>query len=142
VAVARPVQVTFDSADPHRLAAWWSSLLGYEIEDNHEVVSQMLEDGVIGENEVVPIGGRLFFADAAAARDPEGRGPRLYFERVPEPKTVKNRMHIDVPVGAAALDDEVDRVVGMGAQLVEFRSHPGERWAVLRDPEGNEFCLQ
>jgi glyoxalase superfamily protein len=136
------VQVTFDAADPHRLAAWWADLLGYAVEDNHEVVSGLLESGVVTDADVVEIDGRRFFADAAAATDPDGEGPRLLFQRVPEGKTAKNRVHLDVPLGQAHLDDEVRRLEGLGATFREFGSHPGHRWAVMQDPEGNEFCLQ
>ncbi len=90
---------------------------------------------------VVRIDGRLAFADAVAACDPDGSGSRLYFQRVPEAKEAKNRMHLDIPVDPAALDAEVARFEASGATLVGFDSHPGHRWAVMRDPEGNEFCL-
>ena len=51
-------------------------------------------------------------------------------------------MHLDVPISGEMLDDAVTRLVGRGAQFIEFGEHPGHRWAVMRDPEGNEFCLQ
>jgi Glyoxalase-like domain len=140
--MSRRVQVTFDAGDPHRLAAWWCDLLGYEIEAADELVSRLLQSGVVGEPDVVRIDGRLFFADAVAAFDPEGAGPRFLFQRVPEQKVAKNRMHLDVPISGEMLDDAVTRLVGRGAQFIEFGEHPGHRWAVLRDPEGNEFCLQ
>ena len=60
---------------------------------------------------------------------------------MPETKTVKNRVHLDVPVVPERLEQEVDQWVETGARLVEYRSHPGHRWAVMHDPEGNEFCL-
>jgi predicted enzyme related to lactoylglutathione lyase len=60
---------------------------------------------------------------------------------LPEPKMGKNRLHLDVPVGPEDLDGEVVRLTAAGASLVEVRSHPGHRWAVMQDPEGNEFCL-
>ncbi|MDP9332679.1 MAG: VOC family protein [Actinomycetota bacterium] len=140
--MTRHVQVTFDAVDPHRLAAWWCDLLGYEIESGDEIVSQLLQSGVVGESDVLRIDGRLFFADALAAVDPEGNGPRFYFQRVPEQKIAKNRVHLDVPIDGEMLDDAVTRLVGRGAQFIEFGEHPGHRWAVMRDPEGNEFCLQ
>ena len=92
----RGIQVTFDASVVHELARWWADLLDYEIEDCHDLVSRLLADGVIGDSEVVHIEDRLFFADAVAARDPSGRGPRMYFQQVPEPKQVKNRVHLDV----------------------------------------------
>jgi predicted enzyme related to lactoylglutathione lyase len=56
-------------------------------------------------------------------------------------RTSSDRVHLDIPVRQEELDDEVQRVTRAGAGFVEFRSHPGHRWAVMQDPEGNEFCL-
>ena len=89
--------------------------------------------------------------DRSAVSDPDGVGPRLFFQRVPEGKVVKNRLHLDVRAapgarGAermAALEAECARLVALGAERVE-RHEPGDLGAghiVLRDPEGNEFCL-
>lgn len=139
--MAANVQVTFDAQDPHALARWWAERLGYEVEDGHEMIRRLLDDGVVGGDDVVEVDGRLHFADAVAASDPDGRAPRLYFQRVPETKTAKNRLHLDVTVPQERLDAEVEQWTGAGAGLIEFRSHPGHRWAVLTDPEGNEFCL-
>jgi Glyoxalase-like domain len=135
------VQVTFDAADPHMLARWWADLLSYQVEDSHNLVTRLLADGAVTDAEVVSIEDRLFLADAVAASDPTGRGPRLFFQRVPEPKSAKNRVHLDVPVEAGRLDDEVQRLVAAGASLTGYNAYPGHRSAVMRDPEGNEFCL-
>lgn len=139
--MTRGIQITFDAAEPHRLAAWWAELLDYEVEDGHDLVSQLLADGVVGDDDVVEIDGRLQFAEAVAAADPTGAGPRLFFQRVPEAKAAKNRVHLDVPVDPEDLEAEVARLTGTGATFVEYGSHPGHRWAVMQDPEGNEFCL-
>jgi uncharacterized glyoxalase superfamily protein PhnB len=139
--MARTVQVTFDATDAHALASWWADLLGYEIEDVHDRVQSLLDQGIVAEADVVRVDGRLFFAGVATARDPEGAGPRLYVQTVPEPKTAKNRVHLDVTVRQEELDAAVERVIANGATLVEFREHPGQRWAVMQDPDGNEFCL-
>jgi hypothetical protein len=139
--MGRGIQITFDAADPHTLARWWAGLLGYEVQDTHDLVTQLLGDGVITDDDTVRIDGRLAFADATAANDPAGAGPRFYFQRVPEEKTAKNRVHVDLPVDQDQLDAEVERVRASGATLVGFDSQPGHRWAVLQDPEGNEFCL-
>jgi hypothetical protein len=139
--MARSVQVTFDAADPHRLARWWADLLHYQVEDSHDLVTRLLASGAVAETETVRIDGRLFLAGAVAASDPKGSGPRLFFQRVPEPKSAKNRVHLDVPVEAGQLDDEVRRVVASGASLTGYNTYPGHRSAVMRDPEGNEFCL-
>jgi catechol 2,3-dioxygenase-like lactoylglutathione lyase family enzyme len=139
--MARTVQITFDAADPHQLIQWWADLLGYQVEDSHDFVASLLEQGAITETDVLRKDGRLAFADGVAARDPAGVGPRLFVQRVPEGKTAKNRLHLDVRVGQDVLDDEVARVQAIGARFVEWNSHPGHRWAVMQDPEGNEFCL-
>ncbi len=133
--------MTFDAADPHIPAGWWAELLHYRVEDSHDLVTRLLADGAIAEAEAVRIDDRLFLAGAVAARDPKGRGPRLFFQRVPEPKSAKNRVHLDVPVEAGQLDDEVRRLVASGASLTGYNTYPGHRAAVMRDPEGNEFCL-
>jgi hypothetical protein len=66
--------VTFDAADPHKLAHWWSDLLHYRIVDAHDLVTRLLADGAVTETEVARIDGRLFLANAVAASDPKGRG--------------------------------------------------------------------
>jgi hypothetical protein len=137
----RGIQVTFDAADPHSLARWWADLLHYRVVDADGLVARLLADGAVTEAEVVRIDGRRFLADAVAASDPNGRGPRLFFQRVPEAKSAKNRVHLDVPVEADQLDDEVQRLVASGASLTGYNTYPGHRAAVMRDPEGNEFCL-
>ena len=78
-----------------------AALLQYEIEDNHDFVKRLLSEGAIGESDVVTVDGRLYFADAVAAKDPTGKGPRIYFQQVPEAKSAKNRVHLDIPVDRA-----------------------------------------
>jgi hypothetical protein len=91
---------------------------------------------------------------ASAVSDPDGNGPRLFFQRVPETKQVKNRVHLDLNAGGprgtppeerrSNVDAEVERLVGEGATVVRPGEvgRFGEYWAVLQDPEGNEFCVQ
>ena len=84
--------------------------------------------------------------------DPDGRGPRIFFQRVPEPKQVKNRVHLDVNAGGprgtpdderrTGVDAAVDKAVSVGATKVRLVEERGERHYVMQDPEGNEFCLQ
>jgi catechol 2,3-dioxygenase-like lactoylglutathione lyase family enzyme len=125
MATLREVQVTFDCADPDRVARFWCEVLGYEPAE---------DDG-----------------SAYAAADPTGRGPRLYFQRVPEGKVVKNRVHLDVRVGRglvgderlAALEAECARLVALGATrgTLLVADEENESCQVMQDVEGNEFCL-
>jgi Glyoxalase-like domain len=138
-------QVTFDAADPQRLAAFWRDVLGYRDEDPpepHATWEEFARAAGIPEER---------WGDFAAVVDPDGVRPRLFFQRVPEPKTAKNRVHLDVKVGGdrgvaperrrELVDDAVERVVGAGATRVRAYDEPDQYWVVMRDPEGNEFCL-
>jgi hypothetical protein len=143
MAEVRQVQVTFDCAEPRAVAEFWKAVLGYV-------------------DPPVPAGFDSWQAfDAAqpaesrganrACQDPHGVGPRLYFQRVPEAKTVKNRVHLDVRVGTgltgdervAALQAEADRLQALGARRVRLllTDEENESCLVMQDVEGNEFCL-
>jgi Glyoxalase-like domain len=135
--------ITFDCADPQKLSFFWADVFGYP----HGVwtdaeKADLLAQGMTEEE----------LALKGVAEDPEGLGPRLFFQKVPEGKTAKNRMHIDLrtKVGGRATDEEFraerDRIIALGATLVvEFNGMWGpfpEQHLVMQDPEGNEFCLQ
>ena len=89
-------QVVVDCADPHRLARFWSEAMHYEIEDNNDQVKALIEQGLVTRDETMEVDGRLFFSTAVAINDPAGTGPRVLFQVVPEAKTVKNRVHLDL----------------------------------------------
>jgi hypothetical protein len=140
------IQVTFDCADPDRLASFWAKALGYRKQDPPEGYATWptyLAAHGIPEDQ---------WNAASAIVDPEGRGPRLYFQRVPEPKVVKNRVHLDLNVGGgrhvlleerrAHINAAVERLRGVGATQLRPVEERGEYWVVMADPEGNEFCLQ
>jgi catechol 2,3-dioxygenase-like lactoylglutathione lyase family enzyme len=144
--MATDVQVTFDCADPDRLAHFWAGLLGYELDPpppGYESWEAWLIDQGIPRDD---------WNMASACSDPEGRGPRLYFQRVPEKKQRKNRVHLDVNAGGprgtpdderrAGVDAGVERAVSLGARVVRLVEERGERFYVMLDPEDNEFCLQ
>ncbi|HEY8684798.1 MAG TPA: VOC family protein [Chloroflexota bacterium] len=105
--------VVFDCADHARLAQFWSQVTGYVL------------DGM-GD-------------DWAALHDPRGVGPRLLFYRVPESKTVKNRVHLDISVADRAAAEE--QFQALGGRRMEAVSGFGLTWTVMADPEGNEFCI-
>jgi len=134
-------QVVFDAADPHAAARFWAAALGYEPEDNSGVVDGLLATGHLPPESVVEVDGRSAFADVAAASDPSGARPRLLFQRVPESKSVKNRVHLDLHVGADRVDAEAERLRSLGATHAWESADRGVRCVTLRDPEGNELCL-
>ena len=136
-----PIQVVFDAADPHALAGFWAEALRYEVEDHSAFVSQLLDSGRLPADQVIKIGGRLAFRDVAACRDPDGVGPRVFVQRVPEPKIAKNRVHLDLQVGAENRAAEVERLTALGATVAWTTADRGPVTTTLRDPEGNEFCV-
>jgi predicted enzyme related to lactoylglutathione lyase len=109
--------VSFDCADPYALATFWSAVLGHPVDP----------DGAPGDDEVV-------------IEPPTG--PRLYFQAVPEPKTVKHRVHVCLQPSDDNRDPEAARLLTLGATIAaDFRTPDGAGWLVLLDPAGNEFCL-
>jgi hypothetical protein len=135
------IQIAFDASDPHSLARFWAEALGYEVEDHSEIVGQLVAAGDMPESDVIEVDGHPAFREVAAARDPGGTRPRLFFQLVPEPKTAKNRCHLDLHVGVDSAQAEADRLVGLGAGLVGITSDRGPVNYTLRDPQGNEFCV-
>jgi catechol 2,3-dioxygenase-like lactoylglutathione lyase family enzyme len=152
--MSRTIQVTFDAHDPEALSRFWADAMGYVIpgppgrelrpgQDPFEAWHTFLAEVGVPESE---------WSSASAAQDPDGVGPRLFFQRVPEGKTAKNRVHLDLRAAPglegdermAALEAEAVRLVALGATRVE-RHEPappmtaGHIW--MTDPEGNEFCL-
>jgi hypothetical protein len=148
--MAVPYKIVIDCADPHRLAEFWSEALGYVVEDHSAFIQTLLDAGQVPESAVTRVGGRLAFAEASGIRDPDGavdphtgvgRGGRVLFQKVPEPKTVKNRVHLDLHVGADARAETVDRLKGLGATVLWEGSQGPNSWVTMADPESNEFCV-
>ncbi|MEU3964576.1 VOC family protein [Streptomyces buecherae] len=143
MAVIRKFQVTFDCAEPERVARFWCEVLGYEVPPPPE--------GFATWDDFVRSLPPERQDSAFAVVDPSGEGPRLFFQRVPEGKVAKNRVHLDVRVGTglvgaerlAALEAECTRLVALGAERVRLLVADGvnESCIVMRDVEGNEFCL-
>ncbi|WP_199040239.1 VOC family protein [Glycomyces salinus] len=134
-------QVTFDCADPHSQAVFWAQVFGIDVEDHSAFVDQLVADGRLPVEDRIIVGGRSAFRDVAACRDAEGIEPRLFFQRVPEGKTAKNRVHLDIHVEEGQKRAEVERLIGLGAEFMATHSDRGPTTYVMRDPEGNEFCL-
>jgi Glyoxalase-like domain len=139
--MATTVQVTFDCSDPHGLARFWASALHYEKEDHTALVERLLATKAIGPDETVDVDGGPQFADVAACRDANGEGPRLFFQRVPEGKSTKNRVHLDLHIGREHYEAEVERLERLGARKLWFSDDRGASCWTMADIEGNEFCV-
>jgi hypothetical protein len=117
-------ELEIDCADPHGLARFWCSVLDYEVQDEDDgVVTIGPRRGTDGKNQPGPV------------------PPTLTFAHVPEAKTVKNRLHLDVSPADREQDEEVRRLLGLGARHADVGQTGDESWVVLADPEGNEFCV-
>lgn len=121
---SRFTELAVDCHDPEALAAFWCEVLDFKVIDRNE--------------ELVEIGSWEPTVEDIRARQ---MPPTLYFVRVPEGKTVKNRLHIDVSPIDGSTEDEVTRLLGLGATKVDVGQGPGRSWVVMADPEGNEFCV-
>ncbi len=143
--MAVAVQVTFDCVDPGALADFWAAALGYELPappGDFATWPEFLTANGVPEEQ---------WNRASAVEDPDGEGPRLFFQRVPEPKLAKNRVHLDLRVAPGLVDDErmdaleaeADRLTARGASRRRRVEPSGFEtgWIVMVDPEGNEFCL-
>jgi hypothetical protein len=142
-------KLVIDTRDAPTLADFWAAALEYDVEDQSTLIGNLLAAGHLSEDAVEEHRGRRIFRGYAAIRHPDdpydeatgvGRGRRLLFQDVPEGKTVKNRLHIDVHSEPGGLEALVDRLESLGATRVrEVDQGPAGRWWTMRDPEGNEF---
>jgi len=140
------VQVVFDCAGPEKLAAFYAKVLNYKVQDPPEGFATwkdaLKEWGVPRED----------WDSASAIVDPDGRGPRIYFQRMDTPKLGKNRVHIDVNASEGPevplarrkeqVRERVESLKALGAREQNEDEENGEYWVVMLDPEGNEFCVQ
>ena len=140
--MAFDLQVVVDSTSPHELADWWAEALGWQVEPQDEAfIQRMVQMGAASEDDTMRHRGALVWALGAAITSPEPGRPRVLFQRVPEEKTVKNRLHLDVRVGPEQREAEVARLVSLGATEL-WRGEQGPMaWVTMADPQGNEFCV-
>jgi hypothetical protein len=140
--MAHYFQVTIDSVAPHPLADWWAEALGWQREPTDEAfILRMVAEGHASESETMRHNGELVWVTGAAITHPDGGAPRVLFQQVPEPKTVKNRVHLDVRVGAENVAAEVARLTARGARVLHDGQQGPFRWVTIADPEGNELCI-
>ncbi len=136
-----PFQIAVACADPHALVRFWAAAMDLEVEDHAPFVAQMLEQGHATEADTVVVDSRRVWREAAACRGTEPGQPRLLFQLVPEAKATKNRVHLDLHVGAEGRDAKVDDLLERGATRLGEGAQGPHQWVVLADPEGNEFCV-
>jgi hypothetical protein len=145
--MAASVQVTFDCGDPGAQARFWADALHYRIPDPPESFASWNEWAAA---QGIP---RERWNDWSAIEDPDGAGPRLFFQRVPEDKVAKNRMHLDLNVSGPRGTPLEERKVALAAEVARLKAlgasdargpieENGEYWVRMNDPEGNEFCVQ
>lgn len=120
--------IVVDCARPSRLAAFWSEVLGYPVAPYDDGELERLR--ALGIDDVVD--------DPSVAIGTSIAGSQLLFVKVPEPKSVKNRLHFDLNLRSST---DIAWLVERGATARPLAGEPGDRWAVLADPEGNEFCV-
>lgn len=111
-------EIVIDCADPERVAAFWGHVLGWRPQPDSDGYVWMSASGVEDAGDLV-----------------------LIFQKVPEPKQVKNRVHLDLSPSGADQADELQRLLDLGARHADVGQEPGSSWFVLADPEDNEFCL-
>jgi hypothetical protein len=135
-------QVTVDAADPHTLADWWAETLGWQVEPQDEdFIRRMIAEGHATDDDTTTHEGRLVWKAGAAIVRPDGASPRVLFQWVPEAKTVKNRVHLDVRVGAEDVPAAKQRLLARGATYLHDGRQGPHGWVTMADPEGNEFCI-
>jgi predicted enzyme related to lactoylglutathione lyase len=110
--------ITIDCAHPTALAHFWAQVTGYQPREPDDL------------------------DEVAVLNAPEGQGPRLLFLKVPEGKSVKNRVHLDLRP-RTTMQSEVERLTALGARVLRVvGERPDDRFTVMQDPEGNEFCVE
>ncbi len=141
--MALTVQVTVDSSDPHGLADWWAETLGWAVEEQDDAfIRRMIDEGHARADEAIERRGHLVWRAGAAINPPDGvRAPRILFQLVPEAKSVKNRVHLDLRTGDADVEAMRAALVHRGATVLHEGRQGPHSWVTMADPEGNEFCI-
>jgi len=143
--MAYTLQIVFDCHDPHMLAHWWAETLGWHVEPQDEAfIRSMVEQGHATEADTRLHNGALVWREGAAITSEVERSPsttRIYFQQVPEQKSNKNRMHVDVRTGNDDPAKVREELVARGATILSTGSQGSHTWTTMADPEGNEFCV-
>ncbi|QBJ97329.1 VOC family protein [Rhodococcus sp. ABRD24] len=136
------IQVTVDSANPHAQAKWWARALGWQVEPSDEqFIRGLVAAGHARESDTLVFEGVLVWREGAAISDPEHpQQPRILFQLVPEGKSVKNRLHLDLRVGDRR-EEVAEELAADGASILHRGQQGPSVWITMADPEGNEFCV-
>lgn len=139
------VQLCVDCHEPHVLAQWWATTLGWQVEpQDADFIRSMVAQDYASEADTITYGGNLVWRAGAAINPPEGSptsGLRVLFQEVPEQKQVKNRVHLDLRLGDAPVEETRAQLLERGATKVGENSQGPHSWWIMTDPEGNEFCV-
>ncbi len=140
------LQIVVDCADAHSQADWWAETLGWTLEQTDpEFIKEMIAQGHAREEDTTTHNGMLVWRAGAAISPPEEKDlpdrRRILFQPVPEPKTVKNRLHWDVRLAGDDRDVVRARLEARGAKFLYDAQQGPYSWYTMADPEGNEFCL-
>lgn len=140
------LQIVVDAKDPHAQADWWAETLGWSVEPTDEAfVRRMVAEGHASASDTTEHHGRLVWRKGAAICPTEQLGltprQRVLFQAVPEPKTVKNRVHWDLNLEGGDKDGLRAALESRGATFLYQASEGPFAWYTMADPEGNEFCF-
>lgn len=134
--------MTVDSKNPHAQADWWAAALGWQVDAGDEaMIERLVAAGHAREDDTLRWNGRLVWRIGQAIVDPSHPDrPRVLFQLVPEGKTVKNRLHLDIRAGDGR-QLKIDELIAAGATWLHDGQVGPSVWTTLADPEGNEFCV-
>lgn len=154
--MAYEFQLVIDSQRPHEIADWWAETLGWAVEPQDDAfIKRMIAEGHATEDDTIIHDGELRWREGVALRHPDelgraggaqeqhggGTRPRVLFQFVPEPKSVKNRLHLDLRIGGGDTGALVAELVARGATVLHTGAQGPHTWTTMADPEGNEFCV-
>lgn len=141
-------KLVVDARDPHAQADFWAAALGYLVEDNSPLIEVLLTRNAVPEELTVRSHDRRAWRDLVAVRHPDdgfdeqsgtGLGRRILFQRVPEEKSGKNRLHIDVHSAPGEREAEARRLLGLGATALRQVREPSGEWDVMADPNTPDY---
>jgi hypothetical protein len=138
------LSITFDCTDPHAQARFWAGALDFQVDDHDEMIGGIIEAGQLpaDSEDVITVDGRRTWRDYASVSPADGADEnRVLFQRVPEGKVAKNRLHLDLRAPEGERDKKVAALLEAGATKLWDGQMGPMTWVTLADPEGNEFCV-